>query len=300
MTNNLAPIALFVFKRPELTKHCLESLSQCRLADESHLTIFCDAAKKPTDEPLVNKVREIIREKKWCKTVTIIERQNNFGLSKSILTGVKELCDKFGKVIVLEDDLVLHPSFLEYMNQALDKYAETSNVMQISGYNYPLPMAGSSDAFFITHSSCWGWGTWKRAWDQFDASTDLLKQLKSNNKLKSQFDMGNAYGYFDILDKQFNNKVDSWGILWYQTIFKNKGLVLFPYETLVTNQGTDSQSTHYGTDGYPDVMGKKEVKVLPKAEKSVKEELLIANYLRGRKEKSVKKIFKFIQRKLGI
>lgn len=248
----LAPIAFFAYRRPEHTLESLESLAQNQEAAQSELFIFCDGAKRPEDENAVRQVREVVRRQHWCGTVHIIERDHNWGLANSIIDGVTELCSRYGRVIVIEDDLVLSPFFLNFMNQALNLYEDELQVMQISGFMFPVEIKAQSDAVFLPLSSCWGWATWERAWKQFDMEMSGYPVLKANEKLRNKFDLDGYYPYFKMLERQIKQEVDSWGIRWYLSVFLKKGLVLFPSKSFVQNIGFDGSGQHHSTKSQPD------------------------------------------------
>ena len=177
---NLAPIAAFVFNRPDHTRFMLESLRENILSQESKLYIFCDGPRDANDQEKVDEVRAVVRDKDWCGNVEIIEQQVNHGLATSIIAGDSRLCQKYGRVIVLEDDLVLDPKTLEYMNQALDHFADDENVMQVSGYMFPIENIGVDHAFLMPFVTSWGWATWNRAWKLFDEDcAEARKELES-------------------------------------------------------------------------------------------------------------------------
>ncbi|MDB9521110.1 glycosyltransferase family 2 protein [Dolichospermum circinale CS-1225] len=246
---SLAPIAFFAYKRPEHTKQSLESLAQNEGAESSELFIFCDAAKKPEDEASVTQVREVVRSKQWCGKVHIIEREQNLGLANSIIQGVTELCSKYGKVIVLEDDLILSPFFLNYMNTALNQYEDTPEVMQISGYMFPVELKHTkADAIFLPFTTSWGWATWQRAWNHFDPLMSGYIELKNNRKLRNKFNLNNSYPYFEMLENQLNRKIDSWAIRWYLSTFVLNGITLYPTHSLVKNIGFDGSGVHCGVN----------------------------------------------------
>jgi GT2 family glycosyltransferase len=213
-----APIVLFVYNRPVHTKRTLKSLEENGLAKESELYIFSDGPKKGcTKDQLekINTTRKVLREKKWCRKVHIIERKENIGLANSVIAGVSEIVNKFGKVIVLEDDLILSPHFLEYMNNALSRFEKNKKVMQISGYMFPVKIQSDNDAFFLPFTSSWGWATWKRAWDLFDVSGKNISLLSKNKKLQHKFDLDGSYSYYRMLKLQQKGKIDSWAIRFY-------------------------------------------------------------------------------------
>lgn len=239
-----APIALFVFKRPQHTEKALEALSRCEGADESELFIFCDGPKRAEDMKAVEEVRNLVKSRKWCGKVNIIERDKNWGLANSIISGVTEVCEKFGRVIVLEDDLIVSRYFLEYMNTALDLYENSEQVMQISGHVFPVKFKAETDSLFFQMATTWGWATWQRAWVHFDRGMKGHEVLKRDNLLRNKFDLDGAYPYFKMIQDQLDGKVDSWGIRWYLSIFMQSGLTLFPVKTLIEQIGFDGSGTH--------------------------------------------------------
>ncbi|MFN5854764.1 MAG: glycosyltransferase, partial [Pseudanabaenaceae cyanobacterium] len=245
MMMKLAPIAFFAYKRPEHTRKSLESLARNHGAEASELFIFCDGIKKSEDRAAIQQVREVIRSQQWCGRVHIIEREQNMGLAKSVIQGVTDLCNQYGKVIVLEDDLVLSPFFLEYMNQALDTYVADSQVVQISGHMFPVEFPPSQmDCVFLPFTTSWGWATWQRSWQHFDPDMRGYAELKSNSRKQHKFNLNGSYNYFSMLELQINGKIDSWAIRWYLSTFMLDGLTLFPKKSLVTNIGFDGSGTH--------------------------------------------------------
>lgn len=244
---NLAPIAFFAYKRPEHTRRSLESLAKNHGAESSELFVFCDGIKKPEDKEAIQQVRNVVRSQQWCGKVHIIEREQNMGLAKSVIHGVTDLCGKYGRVIVLEDDLILSPFFLEYMNKALDFYEAESEIIQISGHMFPVKLTSANDTVLLPFTTSWGWATWKRAWQHFDPEMSGYKLLSNNRKLKYKFNLNNSYPYFNMLESQINGDIDSWAIRWYLSTFIINGLTLYPIRTLVENIGFDGSGTHCGT-----------------------------------------------------
>lgn len=239
-----SPIALFVYKRPEHTRRVLESLMQCPEFDDSPLYIFCDGAKKEEDKDKVIQAREVVRSMVGAKA-EIVESPTNRGLANSITSGVTSLCNKYGRVIVLEDDLVVAPQFLSFLNAALDKYQDESSVMQISGYMFPVPeFINKTEAVFLPFTTSWGWGTWKRAWDCFDAQASGWEILQTNKQMRLRFNLDGSFDYFNMLKMQMSGEIDSWAIRWYWSVFKKNGCVIFPPISYVTNIGFDSSGTH--------------------------------------------------------
>lgn len=246
--SSLAPIVLFAYNRPDHTYATLKSLKENDLAERSELFIYCDGPKSTSDASTLNairEVREIVKSEKWCKVVTVIEREVNYGLSKSIITGVTAIVEKYGKIIVLEDDIVTSKGFLAYMNESLDKYEKVEEVMHIASYFYPINHNFKKQTFFLTLGTCWGWGTWDSSWSSFESSADSLWERINEQPSNILKEFDNQNNSLRLLRRTKVGQVDSWAIRWYASIFLNKGLGLHPYKSLVENIGFDGTGTNY-------------------------------------------------------
>lgn len=243
------PIILFVYNRPEHTKTTLTLLGKNYLANDSELFVFADGPKEnETAEQLkkIQDVRAIVRDNYGFKSVTIVESEKNKGLASSVIAGVTDIVNKFGKCIVVEDDLETSPYFLTYMNDALGVYKDTENVACIHGYVEPhkklLP-----ETFFLKGADCWGWATWKRAWDKFNPNGQALLDELHNRHCEKHFNFDNTYNYIKMLEDQIAGKNSSWAIRWLASAYLNDMYCLYPNETLVVNTGFDGSGTHCGT-----------------------------------------------------
>jgi hypothetical protein len=244
----LAPIVLFIYNRPDHTEKTLSALSGNLLAEESNLYIYADGMKDNTTEEqkqMIKKTREVAKSKRWCKEVSIIESDKNKGLAASIISGVTNIVNRYGKVIVLEDDLITSPYFLTYMNDALTLYENNERVISIHGYVYPTKKK-LPDYFFIKGADCWGWATWKRGWDVFNSDGEyLLKEIKSRN-LEKEFNFNNSFDYTGMLQDQIDGKISSWAIRWYASAFLANKYTLYPGMSFIRNIGFDGTGTHCG------------------------------------------------------
>lgn len=236
--NELAPIILFVYNRPFHTKQTVEALKNNELAEKSELFIYCDAAKNELATESVKQVKSYVNTIDGFKNVTIVEREKNWGLANSIIDGVTKVVNKYGRVIVLEDDLVTSPYFLKFMNDALENYKDKKNVWHISGWGYPIEPTGLDDVFLWKFMNCWGWATWSDKWKYFEKNTDDLISTFTKDDIK-RFNL-NGYENFwsQVLDNK-KGKINTWAIYWYATIFKKDGLCLNPVKTFVENIGHD-------------------------------------------------------------
>jgi len=242
--SKLSPIVLFVYNRQDHTRKTIEALKKNIYADTSDLIIFSDAPKNESVAEEVNEVRNYIKTITGFKSVKIIERKTNFGLANSIIEGVTKIVNKYGKVIVLEDDLVTSKYFLQFMNDALELYKNESKVACISGYVYPIN--GLPETFFIRGADCWGWATWKSAWNLFEKDgKKLLNELEKTNMV-NEFDFFGAYKFSEMLKDQIKGKNNSWAVRWYASAFLKHKFTLYPGKSLVSNIGNDTIGTHSG------------------------------------------------------
>ncbi|MDR4464012.1 MAG: hypothetical protein MRJ66_07085 [Nitrospira sp.] len=239
-----APLALFVYNRLNHTRRAVEALAANALASETPLHVFSDAPKNKAACRAVEEVRLYLQTIIGFQSVTIIERETNCGLAGSIIDGVTSLCDAFGRVIVLEDDLVTSPHFLSYMNDALTRYEHEEQVMQIGGYMFPVEVTLHEDALLLPFITSWGWATWSRAWRSFDAEASGYERLVEDRFLRDRFNLGGHYDYFKMLRAYREGTVDSWAIRWYLSVFMRGGLALFPKKTLVKNLGFDGSGVN--------------------------------------------------------
>jgi len=248
----LSPIVFFAYNRPEHTRKSLESLAECEKSAESELYIFCDGPRTSDDRDQVERVREVVESRQWCKKVHITKQDKNWGLANSIIHGVTEIINQAGRIIVLEDDLLLSPHFLNYMNDALDYYKNTPKVMHISGYMFPVK-GSLPETFFYRATSCWGWATWKRAWEKFEPDSKKLITRINTSRLRKEFNINGSMHYYRMLQEQDRGEIDSWAIRWYASVFINHGLCLHPGKSYVNNIGHDNTGVHCGSENVFDV-----------------------------------------------
>ena len=240
----LAPIALFSYNRPAHLRALLEALAADPLAANSDLHIYSDGPENEAVAPFVDAVREIAKSASGFRSVTVLESPVNLGLVKAITDGVSRLCRAHGRVIVLEDDLITAPDFLTFMNAALEKYRDCPQVMQISGYMYPVIPRQDGRATFLPATSCWGWATWLRAWDTYDQAMPGVKILASDSIRRRAFNLDGAYDYWQMLVDHQKGRIRSWGVVWHLSVFVRNGLTLYPPVSLVSNLGFDGSGTH--------------------------------------------------------
>jgi hypothetical protein len=240
----LAPIALFCFNRPLHLERTLESLMACEGFDRSPIYVFADGPRRDADLQRTAAVRQVLADHLPARAMVTTQPQN-VGLARNIVDGVTAVCAAHGRVIVLEDDLVLDPRFLGFMNSALDRYADDPQVYQVAGHAFESSaFAGRSEAMLLPWPSSWGWATWKRAWDIYDGEARGWQELSTDSVLRRRFNLDNAYDYSTMLERQMRGEVQSWAVRWYWSMFRVNGLAVFPPFSLVGNTGFDGSGTH--------------------------------------------------------
>ncbi len=245
MNNNLAPIVLFVYNRLEHTKKTIEALKNNSLASKSELFIYSDGPKNDDVKEKVKEVREYIKTIKGFKNITIIERKVNFGLAKSIISGVTEIFRSFDKVIVLEDDLITTPDFLEYLNEGLFVFDIRKDIFSITGINYLInfPQDYDKDIFLFYRCASWSWATWKDRWEKVDWKVkDFNEFIKDKQKVRL-FNRGGE-DMSDMLTAQLKGKINSWAIRWCYAHFKNSAYCVYPKYAKARNIGFDGSGIH--------------------------------------------------------
>ena len=269
---NLAPIALFVYNRPWHTSQTVKALQKNDLANESELFIFSDGIKNEMAVKDVKEVRDYIRTIDGFKNIEIIERDKNLGLANSVIYGVTQIVNKYGKIIVLEDDLITSSYFLRYMNESLAIFQERKDIFSITGYSYPIefPPEYEYEVFLSYRCMSWSWGTWDRCWNSVDWDKDM-SFIKSKKKHKEFNRGGNDLSR--MLISQYNGEIDSWAIQWCYNHYIHKAFCLHPKSSLIKNIGFDGSGVHCGIDEqmntqlddvkkiniYPDIQLNKEI-----------------------------------------
>lgn len=241
----LAPVALFVYNRPDHTRRTLDALRANALAASTPLYVFCDAPADEASIPAVRQVRDLVSDVDGFASVTVVHRERNLGLADSIIDGVGMLCERHGRVIVLEDDLVTSPHFLQYMNDALRTYEHDDRVASVSAYMYPLDAAPEGlETVLLEFPMSWGWATWRRSWALFEPDgRSLLARLEARGMLAS-FDRVGPGAFARMLRAQIEGRNNSWFIRWHATLYLEGRLSLAPTRSLVNNIGLDGTGVH--------------------------------------------------------
>lgn len=245
MNNTFAPICFFTYNRIRETQKSIEALKKNYLASKTDLFIFSDGFKNEIGRQQVEEVKQYINTITGFKSVTIYDSQINKGLANSIISGVSQIIEKYENVIVLEDDLVTSPNFLDFMNQALSFYKDDMRIFSISGYTMDLPeLKGYHKDYYLGYrASSWGWGTWKDRWDNIDWEVKEYSRFRNQPIKKLKFMRGGS-DLPGMLKSQMKGRVDSWAIRWCFHQFQNNLLTIFPSKSKVISIGFGEKATH--------------------------------------------------------
>lgn len=244
----LAPIALFVYNRVDHAQKTVEALKNNELATESILYVFSDGPKPDASEiqrKNISDVKKYIYTIKGFKDVVIEDSERNKGLANSIIGGVSKVLEKYGRIIVLEDDLVTNKFFLRYMNDCLNVYMENKSIYMIGGYNYNfrIPKSYKEDVYVVHRGCSTGWATWRDRWIGADWSMSDYKEFVTNEEAITRFNRG-GNDMTPMLKLQMEGKIDSWAIRWDYYMSKQDAYCLHPTKSLLYNVGWDGTGIH--------------------------------------------------------
>jgi hypothetical protein len=244
-----APVAVFAYNRPAHLKNLLESLNTNRFAEATSVTVFLDGPRNDFDRDRQLEILEFLKGQFSFKSLHTVISAENKGLANSIRFGVARMLGEYPRVIVLEDDLLLSPSFLEFMNFGLERYETHAEVASIHGFQYPIKNEFCTPVFF-RGADCWGWATWRDRWEQVSFDSQMLLDRIRTSGLIESFNLDGNMDFYGMLQKQANGEVDSWAICWHASMYLQKKLTLFPPASLVQNNGNDGSGVHSGVNNF--------------------------------------------------
>ncbi len=251
MRETLAPVVVFAYNRPLHLQRTLDALAASRLAGQTVVHVFADGPRKPEAADAVAAVRDVLaREATTARFADFHVHASpvNLGLANSIIGGVGKVLAERGRVIVLEDDLLVSADFLEFMNDCLEFYKDDPKVGAVTGYSplAALPAGYSGDVFLVHRNSSQGWGTWSRVWDGVDWSASGIDRLERDYGLRRAFNREGNDRY-DRLRRQLAGRIDSWSIRFGLSLFLRGMGTLYPAVNRIANTGYDGSGIHSGT-----------------------------------------------------
>lgn len=244
--DSLATIAIFAFNRPDKISNCLKSLANCYDFSRSKIVIFQDGPIVSKSDFDYEETTRIIEKYAQIHDLTFIKNTLNRGLQESIISGINKVFETTSKIIVVEDDLVVSPYFINYCNEYLKMYEDEKIVASIHGYAYPIEISFEIP-YFLKGADCWGWATWRDRWEAFEPSANVSLNGIRNEKKAYDFDMNGSVGYSNMLYRQSIGKLNSWAIRWHASMYLQNRVTLYPVESHVLNTGADGSGTNVKT-----------------------------------------------------
>ncbi len=257
----VAPIVLFVYNRPWHTQKTIESLLENTLASKSDLYVFSDGPKRGSDVQPITELRNFLKTVKGFNSITVSEKEQNQGIARSVVQGVTEIVNKYGKVIVMEDDLISSPYFLQFMIDGLSFYENTPQVFSLGGYTHPpsllkMPENYPHEMYFSYRPVSCGWSTWADRWNKADWQVKDFSTFKNDPLRQKAFNRGGE-DMSGMLIEAMEGKIDSWAIRWSYTHFVHDGLAVYPVNSYIDNIGHDGTGINsYRTSKYENNLAK--------------------------------------------
>ncbi len=246
----LAPVAVFAYNRLDKIKLCIKALEKNDIAHDTELFIFSDGAKGEWDEGAVKEVQnwlcQYVKESTAFSKIHLELKDHNCGLANSIIIGVSAVISRFGKVIVVEDDIIASPFFLRYMNDGLAFYKDISNIWSITsfgGYKLKSLKRYNHDVYVGYRASSWGWATWLDRWNTVDWMVTDYDELRNSKQKQKCFNRGGR-DLYKLLRRQMEGKIDSWAIRWTYSASKQNMLTIYPKIGFANNIGLDGSGVH--------------------------------------------------------
>ena len=246
------PVALIIFNRPRFTQAVLERLREAR---PTQLFVIADGPREGIADDVAKcaAAREIIETVDWHCKVYKNYSEANLGCGIRPSTGLNWLFQHVDEAIILEDDCIPGPSFFRFCSELLERYRNDERIMHISGNNCAISCEGEDSYYFSRIPHCWGWATWRRAWQHFDYDLRALPEMLRAKTLAHIWTDGKARRLWEALFTEVYSVEQKhiWDYQWTFACFAQGGLCITPNETLVTNIGFGQDATHTKDADHP-------------------------------------------------
>lgn len=246
------PIAYIVFNRPQ---HTMQTFAAIRAQRPSELFIIADGPRPnhPTDAERCKAVRAIVEQIDWPCEVHRNYADANLGLKRRVSSGLDWVFSQVERAIVLEDDCLPHPDFFRFCDELLERYADDERVAVITGNNFQDGQKrGNASYYFSKYNHCWGWATWRRAWQHYQGDLPFWPEWRSSEAWHRLTPDSVERRYWNKIFERIRAKqIDSWAYPWTASVWFKGGLTATPNVNLVSNIGFGSESTHTASADSP-------------------------------------------------
>lgn len=238
-----APVLISVYNRLKHLEKCVDSLKSNEFAKFTDLYIVSDAPYKKEDNTIVFKIREYINSIKGFNSVKLIANKNNLGASRSIGNARNKVLDMYDILIIMEDDNIVSPHFLTFINEMLAKYEADNSIYSICGYNFRINISDNYpyDIYFYRTFCAWGFGIWKNKYVDISSDTFQINDKSAIRKYKKMAPSG-----YEVLKHDMETGDICGDARIGYLLHKNNQYCVFPIKTLVTNIGHDGSGRHCG------------------------------------------------------
>lgn len=239
-----APVALFIFNRPERTQLVFDAI---RAARPMTLAVIADGPRSgvPDDAAACMAARSVIDGVDWACDVRVLASPANMGLRARVESGMSWIFSQFEEAIILEDDCVPDGTFFRFCDDMLDRYRDDTRVLSVSGSSFQFgAQRGVGSYYFSRHGHVWGWATWRRAWALHDPSMGEWPSARREGWLSVQFSAAVAQQYWEHIFEAAYRTGHTWDYPWCFTCRRHGGLHVIPNVNLVSNYGFDDSATH--------------------------------------------------------
>lgn len=239
------PVVFLIFKRPETTEKVFQKI---RAAKPKTLFVIADGSRPDRlgEAELCEATRKIVEKVDWDCDLQKNFSDVNMGLRERVASGLTWVFNQVDEAIILEDDCLPNLSFFQFCEECLCKYREDERIMMVCGTNLLGEWKADTQSYcFSYHSHCWGWATWRRAWQHYDPEMNLWLNSEIKERIK---DVVCDRKRFEIYQKQFDavysNKINSWALRWLCARLSQSGLAIIPSRNLISNIGFGENATN--------------------------------------------------------
>lgn len=239
------PVVLIIFKRPNTTEKVFEAIRQ---AKPPKLFVIADGPRADRSGEAENceATRAIIEQVDWnCEVITNFS-DVNLGCRLRVSSGLDWVFSQVEEAIILEDDCLPHPTFFQFCDELLDKYRDDNRIMVVAGNNFQYGRVRNQDSYYFSrYNHCWGWATWRRAWQHYDHEMKLWPKIRDEDWLRDiLLELSAVKFWQNIFQYTYEKKINSWAYAWTFSCWIQNGLSILPNVNLVSNIGYSLDATH--------------------------------------------------------
>jgi len=240
------PVLLLIFNRPDTVAKVINALRQIK---PKHLYVAADGSRtgRPEEKEKTEAARKAATAIDWPCEVKTLFREDNLGCRRSVSGAIDWFFENVEEGIILEDDCVPDPGYFRFAQELLARYRDDNRVMVIGASHFQGEAHQPPHSYYFSRNNhCWGWASWRRAWQLYDRDMSLWPALRESDWLLG---IGNGSRSFkrywtEIFDRAHAGKIDSWAYRWTFSCWAQNGLSILPSKNLVNNIGFENDATH--------------------------------------------------------